>query len=120
MRVHACIDRMEDVWVCTCACSGCAALVDSWKALGPALSSIVVLDLSKNAIGSAGAALLADGLQAARFPLIELSLEDVDMRDTGLAALVAVCACIPISVLVPCSRCVVCTIHVSLSNRFSV
>ena len=67
-------------------------MVESWRSLGPALSSIAVLDLSKNAIGANGMKLLADGLAVSRFSLLELMLEDVDMRDAGLSALVEVCA----------------------------
>ncbi len=67
-------------------------MVESWRSLGPALSSIAVLDLSKNAIGVNGMKLLADGLAVSRFALLELMLEDVDMRDAGLGALVEVCA----------------------------
>lgn len=78
------------VSVCAYVCSGCAAMVESWRSLGPALSSIAVLDLSKNAIGASGIKLLADGLAVSRFALLELMLEDVDMRDVGLSALVEV------------------------------
>lgn len=87
---HSLLQFIAWLFVCTFACSGCESMAASWRKNSTGLQELTVLDLSRNPLGSAGAAVIGAAFAAVNARLRELVMEDCDIRDSGLQSIVNV------------------------------